>query len=202
MAAVGPELLFPTFLKLGGRKVVLVGGGTVAAAKHAGLSAAGALITVVAPDIGPALRTAGTTLCERPFEPADLEGAWFVVAAAPPAVNRQVLAAAEERNLFVNAADDPPAASAYAGAVVRRGPVTLAFSTGGAAPALAGLLREGLEALLPDELDRWLDEARALRAGWKSAEVPMTERRPRLLQVLNRIYADPDHSGAEGEPGR
>ena len=76
-----------------------------------------------------------------------------MVAAAPPEVNRAVSAAAAERHLFVNAVDDPPNASVYLGAVVRReGGVTLAISTAGRAPALAGLLREGLERLLPADL--------------------------------------------------
>ncbi len=86
-----------------------------------------------------------------------------MVAAAPPEVNRQVLAAAEARQLFVNAVDDPPHATAYLGGVVRRDGVTVAISTGGRAPALAGLLREALDAWLPDDLDAWMaaaDEAR------------------------------------------
>ena len=88
----------------------------------------------------------------RAFEPADLDGAWFVVAAAPPEVNRAGRAARPSaRHVFVNAVDDPPNATAYLGGVVRKQGVTLAISTDGRAPALAGLLREGLEALLPDD---------------------------------------------------
>jgi siroheme synthase-like protein len=188
-AAWGP--LFPTFLKLSGRKVVLVGGGNVATAKLPALLAAGALVTVVAPAIQPALEAAAdssVTLVRRGFQAADLAGAWFVVAAAPPAVNREVLAAAEPRGLFVNAVDDPPSASAFGAGIVRKGPVTLAISTGGAAPALAGLLREALEAVLPDELDRWGEVAGAARAAWKRDGLPMNARRPILLQALNRLY--------------
>jgi uroporphyrin-III C-methyltransferase/precorrin-2 dehydrogenase/sirohydrochlorin ferrochelatase len=182
--------LYPAFLKLAGRKVVLVGGGRVAVAKHAALSAVGARLTVVAPEIDPALHQPGTTLLARGFAPADLDGAWFVVAAATPEVNRRVAAAAEERHLFVNAVDDVAAASAFAGGVVRRGPVTLAISTGGGAPALAGLLREALDAVLPADLDRWLGEARALRPAWRADGVPMEARRPLLLEALNRLYAE------------
>jgi len=184
------EPLFPSFLKLGGRSVVLVGGGRVAVAKHAALAAAGARITVVAPEIDPRLRQEGTTLVERGFRPADLDGAWFVVAAATAPVNQEVAAAAEERHLFVNAVDDVAAASAYAGGVVRRGPVTVAISTGGGAPALAGLLREALDAVLPADLDRWLATARDLRPGWRADGVPMEERRPLLLEALNRLYEE------------
>jgi uroporphyrin-III C-methyltransferase/precorrin-2 dehydrogenase/sirohydrochlorin ferrochelatase len=106
-------------------------------------------------------------------------------------VNRQVAAAAETRRLFVNAVDDQASASAYLGGVVRRGEVTLAVSTGGDAPALAGLLREGLEALLPEDLGRWLETARALRPVWRAEGVPFTARRPLLLEALNRLYAGP-----------
>ena len=104
-------------------------------------------------------------------------------------VNRAVAQAAEERQLFVNAVDDPPNATAYLGGVLRRGGVTVAISTDGHAPALAGLLREGLDALLPHELSEWLDEARAVRKKWLADGVPMEERRPLLLKTLNEIYA-------------
>lgn len=185
-----PAPLYPSFLKLGGRAVVLVGGGRVAAGKYAGLVAAGARLTVVAPEIGAALRQPGTRLIERGFEPADLDGAWFVVAAATPEANRRVAAAAEERRLFVNAVDDVAVASAYAGGVVRRGPVTVAISTGGGAPALAGLLREALDDLLPADLDRWAQTARDLRPTWRAAGVSMEARRPLLLEALNRLYGE------------
>jgi uroporphyrin-III C-methyltransferase / precorrin-2 dehydrogenase / sirohydrochlorin ferrochelatase len=141
--------MYPVFLRLTGRRVVVVGGGPVAAGKLDGLLAAGADVVVVAPDIRPELERPGVTLVRRAFEPADLDGAWWVVAAAPPEVNRQVQAAAEARPLFVNAVDDPPNATAYLGGVVRRSGVTVAISTGGRAPALAGLLREALDAWLP-----------------------------------------------------
>src|SRR5687768_9991596 len=90
-------VFYPVFLKLRGRRVLLVGGGAVAAAKLEGLLAAGAVVTVVAPDINAALERRDVTLHRRPFEPDDLDGAWWVVAAAPPEVNRQVQAAAEAR---------------------------------------------------------------------------------------------------------
>jgi uroporphyrin-III C-methyltransferase/precorrin-2 dehydrogenase/sirohydrochlorin ferrochelatase len=180
--------LYPVFLKLAGRRVLLVGGGTVAAAKLDGLLAAGALVTVVAPDITPALERPGVTLERRRFQPADLDDAWWVVAAATPDANREVQAAAEPRRVFVNAVDDPAHASAYLGGVVRRDDVTIAISTGGRAPALAGLLREGLDAWLPQDMNRWMETADRARALWKEAAVPMEQRRPMLLDALNRLY--------------
>ena len=131
--------LYPVFLRLDGRRVVIVGGGQVASAKLPALLRAGARVTVVAPGIRDALRIAPVALRERAFVPADLDGAFFVVAAATPDVNRAVAAAADERGVFVNAVDDASNASAYLGGVVRRGGVTIAISTGGRAPALAGL---------------------------------------------------------------
>jgi uroporphyrin-III C-methyltransferase/precorrin-2 dehydrogenase/sirohydrochlorin ferrochelatase len=180
--------MFPAFLKLAGRKAVLVGGGKVAAAKLGPLLEAGANVTVVAPEIRPELHQAGVTCMARPFSPDDLEGAWWVVAAAPPDVNRQVLIAAEPRRVFVNAVDDPEHATAYLGGVVRRSSVTVAISTDGRAPALAGLLREALDAWLPGDLDEWLTAADAARQQWREQQVPMEQRRPLLLETLNRLY--------------
>ena len=91
--------------------------------------------------------------------------------------------------MFVNAVDDPSHASAYLGGVSRRAGVTIAISTNGAAPALAGLLREGLDAMLPEDLDRWLASARRARRGWKARGVPMAQRRPQLLKALNALYS-------------
>ena len=181
-------MVYPVFLKLAGRRVLLVGGGTVAAAKLDGLLAAGAEVTVVAPQISPALEREGVVLVRRPFRPEDLDGVWWVVAAAPPDVNRQVQAAAEPEHLFVNAVDDPAHATAYLGSIVRRDGVTMAISTNGRAPALAGLLREALDAWLPQDLERWMQAADAARREWKESGVPMEQRRPMLLETLNRLY--------------
>jgi siroheme synthase-like protein len=183
------DQLLPVFLKLAGRKAVLVGAGRVASAKLPALLAAGAEVSVVAPAISPAIAAAPVAVFRRPFVPADLDGAWVAVAAATPEVNREVAAAAEERRIFVNAVDDPANASAYTGGVLRRGGVTIAVSTEGRAPALAGLLREGLEAVVPDEIETWVRAAEWLKERQRAEGVPMGERRPRLLEALNALYA-------------
>ena len=182
------KTLFPAFLKLQGRRVVVVGGGPVAASKLASLRAAGADLAVVAPEVCEAIRLAGVAIRQKAYESSDLDGAWFVVAAAPPEVNRQVAQDAERRQLFVNAVDDPANASVYLGGVVRRDGVTVAISTDGAAPALAGLLREALDFMLPGDLAVWNARARDLRASWRERGVPMDARRPELLQALNALY--------------
>ena len=192
--------LFPVFLKLAGRRVLMVGAGPVAAQKYEALLAAHAVVRVVAPEISPAFAALGTQGAEvrlRPFEPADLDGVFYVVAAAPPEVNRAVTDAAEARCLFVNAVDDLASATAYACALIRRGAATIAISTGGEAPALAGLLREGLESVLPDELEAWLDESARQRDLWRAEKIPMPLRRPRLLAAINALYDE----RARNKPG-
>lgn len=168
--------------------MLMVGAGPVAASKLNGLLEAGARVTVVAPDIVPEIAAAAVEIVRRPFEPSDVEGMSYVVAAAPPPVNRAVAGAAGARGIFVNAVDDLESASAYAGAVVRRAGVTIAISTDGDAPALAGLVREALECLLPDDLDEWMACARQARQRWLADQVPMAQRRPLLLAALNDLY--------------
>jgi len=184
--------LFPLFLKLSGRAVVVVGGGPVATAKVGALLETGAEILVVAPELRPELESLAAegkiSIVRRCFEASDLGAAWLVVAAAPPEVNRDVAAVAESRRLYVLAVDDPSAASAYGAGTLRRGGVTVAVSTDGRAPALAGLIREGLEQLLPDDLAEWSAEAERQRALWRAARTPMSARRPMLLEALNRLY--------------
>jgi uroporphyrin-III C-methyltransferase/precorrin-2 dehydrogenase/sirohydrochlorin ferrochelatase len=196
--------LLPLFLNLTGRAVVLVGGGPVATAKLRQLLAAGARVRVVAPEVSdeiaglaagglpPGDRGSTITLVQRPFAPADLDGAWLAVAAATPEVNRHVADVAETQHLFVNAVDDPANASAFLSGVVRRDGVTVAISTSGDAPALTALLREALDAVLPQDLAAWVWRARAERVAWRRDGVPMEERKPRLLRALNEIYGRPD----------
>ena len=180
--------MFPVFLNLSGRGVLLVGGGRVAAGKLRALLDAGAHVTVVAPYILREIRSAPVEVHPRGFEPQDLDGACYVVAAAPRDVNARVAREAAARGLFVNAVDDVEHATAYAGAVLRRDGVTVAISTDGHAPALAGLLREALDGLLPRDLEAWTICARDERARWLAAKVPMGSRRPLLLDALVRLY--------------
>ena len=182
--------LYPVFLHLKGRDVLLVGGGKIASAKLDALLSAGARVTVVAPRVLDGIRSRPVRIVEREFEAADVDGAWFVIAAAPPEINQAVAQAAEERRVFVNAVDDTEAASAYLGAVLRKGSVTAAISTGGRAPALAGLLREALDALIPEDIESWASVALELRAHWKAEAVALPLRRPLLLRALNQLYRE------------
>src|SRR5437763_3831595 len=190
-------MLLPLFLNLSGRRVLLVGGGRVAAGKLQQLLAAAADVHVVAPEVVDEIERAGVScgvrIDRRAFVADDLDGAWLVVAAATSDVNREVAAAAEPRQIFVNAVDDPANASAFLSGVIRRDGVTLAISTSGDAPGLTALIRQGLDELLPRrDLAQWVREARRQRQQWKADGVPMEQRRPLLLDALNRLYGGPE----------
>jgi len=188
--------LLPLFVDLSGRDVLLVGGGRVAAGKLQQLLAAGATVRVVSPlVVAEMASTPNIEIALRKFQSSDLDGAWLVVAAATSDVNRQVADAAEERRIFVNAVDDPPNATAYLSGVVRRDDVTIAISTGGDAPALTALIREALNAVLPNDLADWVRAARTQRREWRRNAVPMEARKPLLLDALNAIY---EHRRAKG----
>ncbi len=191
-----PQLM-PLFLKLAGRRVLLVGGGPVALEKAELLLRAGARVEVVAPEVVPALRELGLPIAERPFAPPDVHGAWFVVAAATPEVNRAVRRACDAQARFVVAVDDVESATAFGAARVERGGVTFAISTAGHAPALVRLLREALESVLPPELDGWLELAKVERARWKAAQVPFADRRGLLFRALEKVYGARDARAVE-----
>jgi precorrin-2 dehydrogenase/sirohydrochlorin ferrochelatase len=141
---------YPVYLNLRGRRCVIVGGGTVSESKISRLLDSGADICVVSPDATPGIRqfvADGTVRWEqRKYRPGDLEGAFIAIAATNVReVNRSIFEEAEERGVMLNAVDDPPNCSFIAPSIVRRGPVTLAISTGGVSPALARKLRESLQ---------------------------------------------------------
>lgn len=184
------RVLFPAFLDLVDRPVIVVGGGQVAASKIQSVLDAGARVTVVAPDVAPAIATMRVAIVQRTFEPGDLDGAAYVITAAPPTVNARVAREATARGIFVNAVDDPRHATAFAGSVVRRGPVTVALSTGGEAPALARLLREALERLITDDVEDWAALAARLRTDWRRTRMPMAARRDSLLAALAHVHCE------------
>jgi siroheme synthase-like protein len=181
--------LYPLFLRLEGRRVLVVGAGSVGARKVRELVDAGAQVFVVAeqalPDVEERAARGEIELARRRFEEADVEGTWLVIAATnDTGVNRTIAAAAEARRVFVNAVDDPPNASAYFAALVKRPPFTIAISSSGQLPALSRLVREIVESALPEQ--RWIEEARALRAQWRRDGTPMADRFGELVRAFQR----------------
>lgn len=148
--------LFPAALKLTDRPVLVVGAGAVAERKVRDLIACGARVTLVAPHACAPLEAMAAqghiSWHQRPFRPADVDGATIVVAAAGSRdVNQHVVDAAHDANLLVNAVDDPDRCDFYLPAVVRRGALCVTVSTSGASPAFARQLAE--------ELDDWLEQS-------------------------------------------
>ena len=195
---------YPIFLEVRGRVCLVVGGGAVAERKVRALLTQGGAVRVVSPMLTPALAAAAAaghiTHRERPFAPADLEGAFLVFAATDdPAVNAAVAAAAEAARVPVNVADDPSRSTFLVPSTFQRGEVTVAVSTGGASPALAKRLRADLEEKVGEEyaaLARLLGEARreVLR------RVPDPRRRQdlftRLPEDLHRALREGGESAA------
>lgn len=168
--------LYPVNLIVAGRRCLVVGGGRVAARKAEGLRACGAVVHVVAPQVGPEVRAlAGVTWEERPYRAGELVGYRLAVTATGvPEVDAGVFADGEAAGVWVNSADDPGNCSFTLPAIVRRGPVVLTVSTGGHSPALAVWLKERLAAEVGPEyevLAGLLSEERdAVRAAGRSTE--------------------------------
>jgi siroheme synthase-like protein len=170
---------YPVNLLVRGRRVVVVGAGRIAGRKIEPLLDLEADVVVIAPDATDEVRAwadqGRCALRARPFEPADLDGAWLALTAtADAAVNAAVHAAAEDRRIWVNSADDPAHCSFTLMSVVRRSDLVVAIGTGGRSPALAAHLRRMLDKEFGPEYETLLDllsEAReAMRAGGRSSE--------------------------------
>jgi siroheme synthase-like protein len=180
--------LLPIFLRLDRRPCLVVGAGTVALGKVESLRAAGAAVTVVAPEAVAQIRElaeAGSLAWHRRiFAASDLEGVFVVIAATnAPEVNHSVYEEALRRNVLCNAVDDPPNCDFYFGSVVARGDLQIAISTAGESPALAQRLRREIDAQLPRDLGPWLGQLGALRREVR-ANAPAGEARNLLLHEL------------------
>ena len=164
-------------LDLRSRDCLVVGGGVVATDKVEGLLAADARVTVVAPAIDDRLRALPVRLVERPFRGRDVRDRFLVVAATNDrAVNIDVSRTAAARNTLCNVADDPELCTFILPAIVRREPILVGVSTGGASPALAQRLRDDIGALVGPQHAALARRLEALRP-WAKRELPTYEAR-------------------------
>jgi precorrin-2 dehydrogenase / sirohydrochlorin ferrochelatase len=183
--------MFPIFLKLEGRRCLVVGAGPIAEGKIHGLLQAGALVEVVAPRAVPRIQEwFGQGVLNwkpRTFEPSDLESVSLVVAATPlRQVNTQIFQEARLRNVLCNSVDDPENCDFYYPAVVQRGDLQIAISTGGRSPALAQRLRQELEEQFGPEYETWLNELGAARDQMFAAKLDVETRRKLLHELASR----------------
>lgn len=160
---------YPVNLVVDGRPCLVVGGGAVARRKADGLLACGAVVTVVAPDVDPALAARPVRVERRPYRRGEA-GAYRLVIAATgdPEVDQAVFEDADAAGVWVNVADDPARCTFTLPAIARRGPLVVAVSTGGGSPAMAAWLRDRIAAELGGEYEvllRLLSEARVTIQG-------------------------------------
>ena len=160
---------YPVYLNLTGKKCLVFGGGPIAEDKIAKLQSTGAQVTIVSPTVTPNLQAwahrGDFQWQPREYQAGDMEGAFLSIAATNDRqVNHEIFQEAERLGVLINVVDDPEQCTFIAPAVVRRGQVTLAISTGGASPALARKLRE---ALTEDAVLEWADLARVLSLARK-----------------------------------
>ncbi|MDD9211631.1 siroheme synthase CysG [Aeromonas dhakensis] len=196
----------PIFCRLDNKPVLLVGGGEVAERKARLLLYAGAQLTVVAPELDPELAELAANgsieWLAGEFAPQQLAGKWLVVAATDRReVNALVYQSANQARIFANVVDDPKRSSFIMPSIIDRSPLMVAISSGGKAPVLARLLREKLEALLPQHLGAVAAFAGSLRERVKGRFATMGERRrfwERLLGAdrLGQALARGDHASA------
>jgi precorrin-2 dehydrogenase len=171
-------------LDLRGRDCLVVGGGRVATEKVHGLLDCGAQVTVVAPQIEDELRKLPVRIERRAFSRSDVVGRFLVVAATNDrSVNAVVSSVARERETLCNVADDPELCSFILPAIVRRDPIVVGVSTGGASPALAQRIRSDVAELIGPEHAELARRLEALRP-WAKRELPTYEARRDYFQQL------------------
>lgn len=178
--------LFPMFVDLKDKTVLIAGGGSVALRKLQKLTPYGVSPTVVAPDILPELAAVpGVKLHRRTFRPSDLHPRPVLVIAATNdrKVNRYISMLCKKRHIPVNVADDPALCSFVFPALVQRGEFSAGISTGGASPTAAVYFKERLTELLPENLEELLVWLRSKRQAIK-ASIPEPERRAAFLRRL------------------
>ncbi|MEE2905708.1 MAG: uroporphyrinogen-III C-methyltransferase [Gemmatimonadota bacterium] len=169
---------------LKGQRVLLAGGGAVAAEKAVPLIHAGARVHLVAIEVGPEIEELLPDVWrfdQRPVDEGDVEGARVVVAATDDSsVNRALVDTARSQGILAQAADDKPYCDFYSPAVIRRGPVMMTISTDGGSPLLAGQLRRLLEAAIPRSLTAVAD----LMVRLRSRGLKGLQKRGQLLRAL------------------
>jgi uroporphyrin-III C-methyltransferase len=184
--------LFPAFLKLANRRVLVVGGGNLAAQKIPGLLEAGVQVHVVSPDLSPSLTELTNnhqiTWSPKLFEPSDLDAAFLVIAATSiRELNAQVFREADRRDILCNAVDDIDHCHFYYGSIVQRGDLQIAISTNGKSPALAQRLRKELEQQFGPEYAPWLDFLGAARESLRAESTDPESTKRQLHDLASRL---------------
>ena len=180
--------LFPMFVKLDGRKVLVVGAGRVGEPKIRGLLATGARIRVVARQASQAVRqwaiNGEINVEERGFAPSDLDNVFLVVVATSSRdVNQMIYDEAQSRRILCNVVDVPEQCDFYYPAVVQRGDLQIAISTSGQSPSLAQKIRQQLERKFGPGYAHWVAKLGETRRKVLASNLDPARKRD-LLQSL------------------
>src|SRR5690242_13184537 len=175
----------PIFLEVSGRRCVVVGGGAVAARKVAGLLEAGAKVVVISPHLNDALaalaRAGRIRHIKRVYQVRDMEGAMLVYAATDDAqLHRRLYDEAGSHGILINVADVPSLCTFIAPAVMTRGALKIAVSTGGASPSMAARIVARLNRMFGEEYAVTLELLRAARRRLRDSEPDITARAQKL----------------------
>jgi len=195
---------YPIFVNLKDQPCTIIGGGKIAEGKVEGLLDAGAMITVISPALTPALQNLADekqfTYIERIYQNGDLDGAFMVICATDQNdINHRVWLDASENHQLVNVVDDTPRCNFIAPAILRKGDLSIAISTGGKAPAMAVRLKEFLDKDIGPEYARFLELAGQLRSPL-AKHIPDFETRKALwYQILDAGVLDLLSQGNESE---
>lgn len=187
--------------------MLIVGGGKQATQKLHTLEDTGAHVTVVAPALRPGfpreLPGARLAVVQRAYRRADLKGMHLVIAATDDSeLNRRIFGQAQTAGITANAVDDPDCCDYYTPSVLRRGAVTLAFSTSGRFPGVSRALRETLQAWLPAQDGGLLRELFSLRTALRRSSHGAAVRRRALRGLIERFKKDYLEPGADPMPPR
>lgn len=183
--------LFPMFLKLEGKRCLVVGAGKVGETKIGGLLGTGARVHVVALEASEVVHewaSAGKITLElRAFVPEDLDGAFVVVvASASRVLNEAVYREAQKHGVLCNVADVPELCDFYYPAVVRRGDLQIAVSTSGQSPFLAQKIRQQLERQFGPGYEQWVAELGATRKRVLASDLDPQHKRALLQSLASR----------------
>jgi precorrin-2 dehydrogenase/sirohydrochlorin ferrochelatase len=188
-----PPKLFPLFLKLENRPCLVVGAGTIAEGKIAGLLEAEATVRVVAPEATPQVQSWAQEKKlewqQRTYEASDLQGMFLVVAATSSAkIHEQIFAEARRQNVHCNVVDVPHLCDFFYPAVVRRGALQIAISTAGESPALAQRLRKELEVQFGPDYEAWVTALGEARTEIAARDLTAEDRKELLHQLASEEF--------------
>ena len=186
-------MYLPIFLDLKGRKVLVIGGGRIAAEKLKKLMPCEADVLVITKEVKDEyieeLAKLGKIKLEiREFSESDLEGVFIVISATDNGeLNQRVYNLCSSRNIFVNSVDQKDKCSFIFSAEIRRGDLTIAVSTGGASPGLAARIRNQIDDLISNEAEKYLDLIKQARENIKLRETNIEKRAEILKDIVKEI---------------